>query len=77
MKQHICNGYKRIKLVKDGIKKNYYVHRLVAETFIPKLHVDYVVHHLDHDKQNNWVHNLEWCHYQTNLLYERENLFNE
>ena len=46
-----------------------YVHRLVAQTFIPNPDNCPCVNHKDEDKQNNNVDNLEWCTYQYNLTY--------
>jgi transcriptional regulator with GAF, ATPase, and Fis domain len=43
------------------ITQSYYVHRLVAEAFIPKERDDqHYVTHLDYDKSNNHVSNLKW-----------------
>ncbi len=57
------NGYRCIT-VKFGedITRQYYVHRLVAETFIPKesKHQHYVIHN-DYNKQNNSIYNLHWA----------------
>ena len=53
-------GYKAINLF-DGEKIRYYqVHRLVAEAFIPNPDNKPVIDHLDGDKTNNCVSNLEW-----------------
>ena len=54
------SGYKRVKLTKQ-ITKGKQVHRLVAEAFIPNPMNLLVVNHLDGDKHNNCVSNLEWC----------------
>ena len=63
------NGYRRVYLWLNGRKKNLLVHRLVAETFIenPDEYTD--VNHLDEDKTNNHVDNLEWCTHLYNMNY--------
>lgn len=62
-------GYLRIELNLDGIASKYYVHRLVAETFIPNPNSLPVVNHKDENPLNNNVSNLEWCTYQYNTNY--------
>jgi hypothetical protein len=57
------NGYQAIMVRFDKrITQSYYVHRLVAEMFVPKDHKDqhYVIH-LDYDKGNNHFDNLRWA----------------
>lgn len=58
---HICLGY--------GINKDFLIHRLVAETFIPNPYGFKCVNHKDENKLNNRVSNLEWCTYQYNVRY--------
>ena len=62
--------YLKVTLHKDGIRKDYLVHRLVAETFIPNPQNKPCVDHIDTDKLNNKVENLRWCTYQENNLNE-------
>lgn len=57
MRQQIRNGYLRVCL--SG--KHYSVHRLVAESFIPKIENKTYINHLDGNKSNNLASNLEWC----------------
>ena len=54
------NGYMRLNLYKNGKQSKYYIHRLVAEAFIPNRNKLPEVHHKDHDKTNNVLSNLEW-----------------
>ena len=54
-------GYCRVHISHKGVQYKFLVHRLVAEAFIlnPK-HLP-EVNHIDGNKQNNSVDNLEWC----------------
>ena len=57
-------GYVMISMVKDGLQKRVQLHRLVAKAFIPNPDSLPQVNHLDGNKKNNTVSNLQWC---TNL----------
>ena len=56
----ICVNYK-------GKQKTLYVHRLVAELFLDNPNNFPCVNHIDNNKQNNNVNNLEWCSFQHNI----------
>ena len=60
-------GYYKVELYKNGKSKMYYVHRLVAMTFIPNPENKPQVNHIDGDKSNNSVSNLEWATSKENL----------
>lgn len=66
-------GYLRLNLCKDGVKKFYSVHRLVAKAFIPNPHNLPQVNHKDENKLNNHVDNLEWCTCEENAKYGTRN----
>lgn len=54
-------GYLQVCLTKDGKSKTYTVHRLVAKAFIPNLKNKKQVNHIDGNKENNNIDNLEWA----------------
>ncbi len=55
------NGYVRVHLSKDGTARSLLLHRVVANTFIPNPNGFLTVNHLDEDKTNNRLSNLEWA----------------
>ena len=63
------NGYLYYCLSKNNKKKGFYIHRLVAETFIPNPNNLPEVNHKDEDKTNNCIENLEWCDRSYNINY--------
>lgn len=70
MKQAMhTQGYKTVSLTKEGKTKGMYVHRIVAEAFIPNENDLPMVNHKDEDRTNNFVENLEWCTAQYNNTY--------
>lgn len=54
-------GYLYVDLYKNNIRKKCYVHRLVAEYFLPNKDNKPYVNHKDGNPKNNNVENLEWC----------------
>lgn len=67
-------NYLKVLLVKNGIRKSLYVHRLVAETFIDNPENKLIVNHKDYNPMNNKANNLEWCTYKENNNYGTRNL---
>ena len=69
------NGYFLVALYKDGKQKMFRVHRLVAHMFIenddPINKIE--VNHIDENKTNNCVDNLEWCTKEYNNSYGTHN----
>ena len=65
--------YWQVKFSVNGRRKKYNVHRLVAETFIPNTNRYPCVNHIDGNKQNNHVDNLEWCTYSHNNQHAYDN----
>lgn len=62
------SGYWSVDLYKRGKSKKFYIHRLVAIAFIPNPFNKTEINHIDEDKLNNCVENLEWCTSSENKL---------
>lgn len=54
-------GYFIVTLCHNGKRSNKFIHRLIAEAFIPNEELKPVVNHKDGIKTNNIISNLEWC----------------
>lgn len=73
------DGYKKVLLYKEGKRKMFTVHRLVAEAFLPRVDGLDFVNHKDENKSNNAVDNLEWCDkaYNNNYGERKEKVFSK
>lgn len=67
LKPRLTNGYCYVGLWKNNKMTNFRVHRIVAITFIPNPQKLPCVNHIDGNKENNSVLNLEWCTYKENI----------
>ena len=67
------DGYFKVNLRKNGENKTCYVHRLVAQTFIPNPENKTEINHIDEDKTNNRVDNLEWKWHKDNINHGTHN----
>ncbi len=83
VKSHISNrilkpllrktGYLEICLYKNKRKKYYLLHRVVAETFLEPIEGANEINHIDGDKTNNCIENIEWSTRKQNLQHAYEN----
>lgn len=64
-------GYLAVSLFRNGNGKDITVHRLVAQEFIPNPNNLREVNHIDGNKENNNVDNLEWCTREENLEHAK------
>ena len=63
-------NYKCLTLVDIfGNKKQFRVHRIVAEMFLSNIHNKRFVNHIDNNGENNCVENLEWCSQSENIKH--------
>ena len=72
--QHISNrGYLTVLLYKDGVGLRKTVHRIVATAFLDNPLNLSDINHIDENRLNNAVDNLEWCDHRYNVKCYREN----
>lgn len=64
-------GYKTIQLHDNGLRKHITVHRLVANEFIANSDNKPQVNHIDANKENNNINNLEWATNKENITHGR------
>lgn len=70
LKQSPTNcGYMKVELYKNAKGKMHYVHRLVAQAFLPNPHNKSEINHIDGNKANNVLSNLEWASRSENQLH--------
>lgn len=72
LSQAKSKGYLNVRLCKNGIQKTYRAHRLVAQAFIENPYNYPQVNHIDGNKQNNCVSNLEWVTVSQNNKHARD-----
>lgn len=67
------HGYLKIGLTKNNKQKFYFIHKLVALTFLPNPNNYPIINHIDGNPLNNYVENLEWCTYSHNIKHAYDN----
>ena len=67
------HGYLFVNLSKNNLIKRFYVHRLIANVFIPNYNNLSEVNHKDENSLNNKANNLEWCTSKYNANYGTRN----
>lgn len=74
LKPSVCGrGYEAVALCNGTKPKTHYIHRLVAEYFIPNPDSKETVNHIDGNRRNNSVENLEWNTYSENNTHALDN----
>ena len=73
LKPRTVNGYQRVALYNDGICKDFFVHVLIANAFIPKHKNGLEVNHKDLVRSNNNIDNLEWVTRAENMQHSYYN----
>ena len=72
-----CNknkfGYFKVDLYKNGVKKTVRINRLVWQTFVGEIPPKWDINHLDENKENNHLENLEACSHEKNINWGTRN----
>lgn len=63
------SGYLHIDLFNENGRKTFTVHRLVASTFLDNPNNHPIINHINENKTDNRVENLEWCDSKYNINY--------
>lgn len=69
LKLAIVKGYPAIQSNVDGARYTLYLHRILAELFIPNPDGKPSINHIDGDKANFALENLEWCSHKENMRH--------
>lgn len=65
-------GYHKVILTKNATQKQFCIHRLIAEAFIPNPDNLPIINHKNGIKTDNRIENLEWCTQQHNIIHSWE-----
>lgn len=69
---HNNSGYLRVNFSVNGKNINRYVHRIIAECFLPNPDNLPEINHIDCNPLNNCINNLEWCTHEYNCQYREK-----
>ena len=77
--KHVSNsrGYKTVSIMKEGKCKTVSVHKIIAECFIPNPENKPQINHINGDKHDNRIENLEWCTISENSIHAYSNGLND
>lgn len=65
--------YKSVRLSAGGMAKTFYVHRLLAISFIPNPENKPCINHINGIREDNRLYNLEWCTQKENIRHAWDN----
>lgn len=69
LKPNNIRGYFCVQVLAAGKPRNVFIHRMIAELFVPNPHGKPYVNHIDGNKANNKIENLEWVTHAENMRH--------
>lgn len=73
LKERFSHGYVSVILYKNGTKKNFRVHRLVAKAFLVNPKNLPQINHINFNRSDNRIENLEWVTAKENIQHNFKN----
>lgn len=73
IKPQDTHGYYRVSLCKNGKYSKFFIHRLVYEAFVGEIPDNMQINHIDENRQNNCIQNLELLTTKENINYGNRN----
>ena len=72
IKGGVINGYVTVNVkLKNGKRRNFYLHKLLAKAFLKPGENEKAVLHLNHDKTDNRLENLAWATHKTRYAHQK------
>lgn len=75
MKHTFWQGYPVVQLSNKNVRHTFEIHRLVAETFIPNPNGYPFVNHINEDRTDFSINNLEWCTQKMNVNHSKRKMY--
>lgn len=69
LKPKMDDGYLRVFLSNEGKVKSHFIHKLIAQAFIPNPENKPIINHINSDRSDNRIENLEWCTVSENIKH--------
>lgn len=77
LKSNLLQGYPIVQLCVNNNRHTFEIHRLIANAFIPNPNNYPFVNHINEDRTDNRIENLEWCNQKMNVNHSKRKMFHK